>query len=118
MRGAPAARIVEQETELKLSAAPRTLARLAADPLLGKPRSAPFLLAATYFDTSRCTLWRHGLVLRVRRERGRWIQTVKGRGAVEAGLHRRIEVASPVRSASPDLDRIADPELRAQVAKV
>lgn len=109
---------MEEETELKLSAAPRTLARLAADPLLGKPSGAAQSLVAIYFDTPRFSLWRQGLVLRLRRERGRWVQTVKGRGALEAGLHRRIEVENPARSAVPDPHRIADPDLRKRVAEI
>ena len=109
---------MEEETELKLSATPRTLARLAADPRLGKPRAATQSLVAIYFDTPRFSLWRKGMVLRLRRERGRWVQTVKGRGALEAGLHRRIEAANPARSAVPDLDRIADPDLRKRIAAI
>ena len=107
-----------EETELKLSAAPRTLVRLASDPLLGKPRGAARPLLATYFDTPRFSLWRQGIVLRVRRERGRWIQAVKGRGTLDAGLHRRIESNAQVRSALPDLERIPDDDLRKRVAEI
>lgn len=107
-----------EEVELKLSAAPRTLARLASDPLLGKPRGAPQSLVAIYFDTPRFSLWRQGIVLRLRRERGRWVQTVKGRGALDAGVHRRIESDSRARSAVPELERIPDEELRKRVAEV
>ena len=109
---------MEEETELKLSAASRTLARLAADPLLGKPSGAAQSLVAIYFDTPRFSLWRQGLVLRLRRERGRWVQTVKGRGALDAGLHRRIEAGNAARSAVPDPGRIADPDLRKRVADI
>jgi triphosphatase len=109
---------VTEETELKLSAAPRTLARLASDPLLGKPRGAPQALVAIYFDTPRFSLWRQGIVLRLRRERGRWVQTVKGRGALDAGLHRRIEATSRARSAVPDLEGIPDPDLRKRVSQI
>jgi triphosphatase len=109
---------VTEETELKLSAAPRTLARLASDPLLGKPRGAPQSLVAIYFDTPRFSLWRQGIVLRLRRERGRWVQTVKGRGALDAGLHRRIEATSRARSAVPDLAGIPDTDLRNRVSQI
>src|SRR6185436_12405722 len=111
-------RNVSEETELKLSATPRTLARLASDPLLGKPRGAPQSLVAIYFDTPRFSLWRQGIVLRLRRERGRWVQTVKGRGALDAGMHRRIEATSRARSAVPDLARIPDADLRQRVSEI
>ncbi|HTL26396.1 MAG TPA: CHAD domain-containing protein [Burkholderiales bacterium] len=107
-----------EETELKLSATPRTLSRLASDPLLGKPKGAPQSLIAIYFDTPRFSLWRQGIVLRLRRESGRWVQTVKGRGALVAGVHRRIESTSRARSAVPDLERIPDAGLRKQVAAI
>lgn len=107
-----------EETELKLAATPRTLARLASDPLLGKPRGAPQALVAIYFDTPRFSLWRQGIVLRVRRERGRWVQTVKGRGALDAGLHRRMEATSRAHSAVPDLEGIPDADLRKRVSEV
>ena len=107
-----------EEIELKLSATPRTLARLASDPLLGKPDRAPQTLVAIYFDTPRFSLWRQGIVLRVRRERGRWVQTVKGRGALDAGLHRRIEANSRARSAVPDLDGIPVADLRTRVSEI
>ena len=106
-----------EETELKLSATPRTLARLAADPLLGGPRGAPQTLVAIYFDTPRHALWRHGITLRLRKERGRWVQTVKARGALEAGLHRRLEHTQRASSAMPDLALIRDSDLAKQVAQ-
>ncbi|HEV8096372.1 MAG TPA: CHAD domain-containing protein [Burkholderiales bacterium] len=109
---------MEEETELKLSATPRTLARLAADPRLGRRRGAVQSLVAVYFDTPRRTLWRRGIVLRVRREQGRWVQTLKGRGTLEAGLHRRIESSQPVSSPVPRLGRIADAALRKRVARI
>ncbi|HLE66179.1 MAG TPA: CHAD domain-containing protein [Burkholderiales bacterium] len=100
--------MVTQETELKLTAAPRTLARLAADPLLGEPPGAAQRLVAVYFDTPRFTLWRRGISLRLRRERGRWVQGVKGGGTVEAGLHRRTEIEHPAPGPVPDLALIRD----------
>lgn len=118
MRRPRTAPVAGEETELKLSAAPRTLARLSADPLLGRQRGAPKSLVAIYFDTPRRTLWRRGIALRVRRERGQWVQTLKGHGALEAGLHRRIESSQPVSSPAPRLDRIADAALRKRVASI
>ena len=44
-----------------------------------------------YYDTPGLDLWRQGIALRLRRERGRWFQAVKGGGSAHAGLHRRFE---------------------------
>lgn len=106
------------ETELKLAVTPRTLARIAQDPLLGVACAAPQQLLALYFDTSRRSLWRRKLTLRVRRESGQWLQTVKGGGSVEAGLHRRIELTWPTADAVPELDRLGESEPEQAVAEV
>jgi tRNA 2-thiouridine synthesizing protein A len=108
---------VTEEVELKLSAAPRTLARLASEPLLGKPRGAPHP-RRDLFRYPRCSLWRQGIVLRLRRERGRWVQTVKGARRARCGVHRRIESIAALRSACPELERIPDEDLRKRVAEI
>lgn len=108
---------MSEEIELKLAVAPRTLARLAADPLLGEPRGAARPLVAVYFDTPRFALWRRAISLRLRRERGRWVQTVKGGGTVEAGLHRRIEIEQPASAPVPDLALIRDHRLGKLIAR-
>jgi triphosphatase len=104
------------ETELKLAVTPRTFARLAQDPLLGTPRGAAQELVAVYFDTARRTLWRHGVTLRLRRERGRWLQTVKGGGTLAAGLHRRMEISHRVAEAVPNLRLLGASDLEKLVA--
>lgn len=103
--------MVSQETELKLAVTPRTFAKLAHDPLLGAPQGAPEHLLAVYFDTARHALWRRGMALRLRRERGGWVQTLKGGGSVEAGLHRRAELTHRVRAATPDLGLLGEDDL-------
>lgn len=103
--------MVNQETELKLALTPRTFAKLAQDPLLGAPRGAARRLLAVYFDTARHALWRRGLALRLRRERGGWVQTLKGGGSVEAGLHRRAELTHRVSAVTPDLGLLGEHDL-------
>jgi inorganic triphosphatase YgiF len=103
--------MVSQETELKLALTPRSFAKLAQDPLFGAPRRAARSLLSVYFDTSRHALWRRGVALRLRRERGGWVQTLKGGGSVEAGLHRRAELTHGLISATPDLALLGEHDL-------
>lgn len=105
------------ETELKLAVTPRTFAKLAQDRLLGEAQAAARPLSAAYFDTRRCALWRRGVTLRLRRERGRWTQTVKGGGSLEAGLHRRTEIAHPAAGDAPDFGLLGDGELERLVVR-
>ncbi|MGI8895034.1 MAG: CHAD domain-containing protein [Casimicrobiaceae bacterium] len=82
------------EIELKLLVAPEHLARLRRHPLLragarGKPVSRRVF--AEYYDTEDFALQRAGVVLRLRREGRRIVQTVKLEGIVEGGLHQRPE---------------------------
>ncbi|HEY2047938.1 MAG TPA: CHAD domain-containing protein [Caulobacteraceae bacterium] len=46
------------------------------------------VLESTYFDTSQCALRKNGLTLRVRREGGRWLQTIKTSRACGGDLGR------------------------------
>lgn len=95
------------ETELKLLLDPDDLPALRAHALLkerasGAPETKQ--LISTYFDTPDFLLRQQGASLRVRMVQGEgWIQTLKGKGSVEAGLHQRDEWETPVRSALPDL---------------
>jgi inorganic triphosphatase YgiF len=49
-----------------------------------------------YYDTSEFALWDQGVALRLRRAGSRWLQTLKTAGRVEAGLHQREEIETPV----------------------
>lgn len=89
-----------KELELKLLCDPAALAVLRDWPGLaivrerGKDR-----LESVYFDTPDCLLRKSGYVLRVRRTRGGYIQTVKAEGD---GLIERPEWEQPVAGAEPD----------------
>ena len=97
------------ETELKLSFPPAAARRIRAHPLL-KARLRPVVrkLFSIYFDTPELDLWQRGVTLRVRRSGGRWLQTVKGGGAVQAGLHERVEIESEIAGPYPDCAGLAD----------
>jgi triphosphatase len=97
------------ETELKLSFPPEAARRISAHPLLkGRVRPVVRKLYSIYFDTPGLELWQHGVALRVRRSGGRWLQTVKGGGTVQAGLHERVEIETEVAGPYPDCARIAE----------
>jgi triphosphatase len=80
---------IEREIKLRLTrqAFPR-VARLAPD-----RRS----VVSVYYDTARQDLRRAGIALRLRRDGGRWLQTLKAQGVQHAGLAQRAEWELPVR---------------------
>lgn len=93
------------ETELKLRIAPEQLARLKRHPLLARQQLARPVtrrLLNIYYDTSKLELRACGMALRLRRAGRQWLQTLKGGGSAQAGLHRRDEWEIPVRRAALD----------------
>jgi len=99
-----AAAAVVTEIELKLRFPPARLREVLASPLLsGSRRDAVRRLAGIYYDTPALDLWQQRIALRVRREGGRWTQTVKGGGSAVSGLHRRLEIETPLADSRPDL---------------
>jgi len=105
------------ESELKLALPPSASAALAAHPLFAaasEPRTSR--LHAVYFDTPDLALWQRGLTLRVRREGRKFTQALKGRGAAQAGLHRRIELEARTARDTPDIALFAENELGREIA--
>lgn len=97
------------ETELKLSIAPRHLETLKRHPLLRKlavGRPVTRKLYSIYFDTPDLALHGHAMALRLRRSGRRWLQTLKGGGGVQAGLHQRNEWEMPVSGEALNLDAL------------
>lgn len=96
------------ETELKLRVQAANLPRIRAalTRLAGGVSVRPVKLASLYFDTPHLTLLRAGAALRVRRVGRRWVQTLKGGGAVQGGMHVREEQEWPVARAMPDLSKL------------
>ncbi len=97
----PHAAPVPIETELKLVIDPIAAATLARHPALkalkrGRARSSH--LVATYFDTLDCALAAAGIALRLRRDRNRVVQTVKGPARADStvGMASRPEYEWPV----------------------
>lgn len=102
------------ETELKLQVPPESVARLRAHPLLKRAVCHPARrLRTVYFDTPALALRDAGISLRVRRAGSEWMQTVKGSGSVQGGLHSRPEQEAALAGPVPDLSLISDPMLGA-----
>jgi triphosphatase len=102
---------VAEEIELKLRVQAADLPRLRAllTRLAGGARPRRARLSSLYFDTPELDLLRAGAALRVRRVGRRWVQTLKGGGAVHGGLHRRQEQEGPVPGPLPDPSRLDAP---------
>lgn len=87
------------ETELKLRITPEQMARLKRHALLKSHQQGRALqrqLYNIYFDTPKHYLHRHAMALRLRRSGSQWLQTLKGGGGMQAGLHQRNEWEVPV----------------------
>lgn len=95
--------LAHREVELKLAVEPASLPalrrRLAA---LGAARTRE--VESVYLDTADLLLARHGSALRVRRDGGRWIQTLKTGESLDA-LTRRGEFDAPAPGGRVALDR-------------
>ena len=97
------------ETELKLKCTPQTLAKLKRHPFLRslqQERARSVHLDNIYFDTPDFALQRARMALRLRRSGRQWLQTLKGGGSVQAGLHQRNEWEMPVAGEQLELDAI------------
>lgn len=96
------------ETELRFSIAPDAAARIARLPPVRAAAHGPAVTRAmhsVYFDTPDLDLSRERVSLRLRREGGHWLQTVKTEMASAGGVEQRQELETPV--AGPALDHAA-----------
>lgn len=87
------------ETELKLRIAAADMGKLKRHPFLrsiSSGRAQTRKLYSVYFDTPDLYLHRQRMALRLRRVGKQWVQTLKGGGGVQAGLHQRNEWETPV----------------------
>lgn len=87
------------EIELKLAISPHDIPKLARIPLLKSPSRGDVTTShvfSIYYDTPDFELRDQSVALRLRRVGARWMQTLKTAGRVEAGLHEREEIETPV----------------------
>lgn len=85
-----------EETELKLALAEDQVARFLRHPLLRQAATrSSGTLDNIYYDTPDLALRRRGISLRLRRQGGVWLQTVKLGGISAAGLSSRPEWETP-----------------------
>ena len=99
------------EIELKLLIDPADIPLLQQHPVLKnahQPEPDRQKLHSIYFDTPECDLARLKMALRLRLVGKQWIQTVKGGGKVEGGLHQRQEWEVPVVGGAPDFEKLAE----------
>jgi triphosphatase len=109
-----------KETELKLSVPAGALATLKRHPAFGPVLRRPARsqrLHAIYYDTDGWDLRDHGVTLRVRRENGRFVQTIKSADAAAAGALERAEWEQAIVGRTPDLQAAANNGLPAVVAQ-
>jgi inorganic triphosphatase YgiF len=124
---APPAAAAPVEVELKFAIVPEAAHRLAALPEVkaaASGRAVTRRMRSVYYDTPDQALRARRVGLRLRREGGRWIQSLKSAGTVEGGLHRRDEHETPVPAQLLDFgalaqlglaDLITDPVQRVQL---
>jgi inorganic triphosphatase YgiF len=106
-----------QEIEIKLSVPEEHALRL-WEVLTRHPHDKPVThrLFSAYYDTPERALKTAGAALRLRRQGGRWIQTVKCEGQIAAGLHQRAEHEVEVAAQLPSFPAMAEAGLGDLVA--
>ncbi len=99
------------ETELKLRIAPEQLARLKRHALIkthAVTRPVTRRLHNIYYDTPKLELHRSEMALRLRHVGRQWLQTLKGGGSVQAGMHQRYEWEVPVHGPALDFSVLTE----------
>jgi len=90
---------VAAEVELKFAITPEAAARLGRLPpvrAVAHGRAVSRALHSVYYDTPEFDLHRERISLRLRQERGEWVQTLKSAPDNAGGLHQRQELDTPV----------------------
>jgi len=108
-----------QEIELKLAIDVRDVPKLRRSSVLHElslKHVTPRSLVSIYYDTPSFSLWRRGIVLRVRKIGRDRVQCVK-MNAAATSVFQRTELEGRIRGNKPDLMQIADPNVRQLIQK-
>lgn len=111
----------QEELELKLTFDPAELNRFRRSALLRRLSQEPAKrkrLFAHYFDTPDLDLKEKKVSLRVRRENGEWVQTVKAKGNKSGGLQARTEFNASRDEPTVDIGAIANKEMRRKIGSL
>ncbi|GEP00840.1 CYTH and CHAD domain-containing protein [Methylobacterium haplocladii] len=106
-----------REIEMKLECDGSDLSVLAGHPLLQAEDATTGILDTTYVDTAERDLHAAGLSLRLRRDGGRTIQTLKSAAPAAIGLFDRAEWEGDVAGPEADLALLADTPAAAILAE-
>ena len=90
-----------REIEIKPELPPASLQQFKKIPLLPKRRAKSASEVSVYFDTDKQKLRKNGMMLRVRRNRDRYVQTIKS--VRNSGAFARDEWESEIKGSVPDL---------------
>jgi inorganic triphosphatase YgiF len=102
---------MKNEIELKFTlpaASVRTLGRLPPVRAATHGRAVSRPVHSVYFDTPALDLNRERVSLRLRRQSGEWLQTLKSAPRLDGGLHLRQETDTPVPAAMLDHAALVD----------
>ena len=111
---------MQRELELKVELSKSDVERLGGELPGGELGIGPPTrkkLRSIYFDTPQHDLHAAGISLRLRRQNGGWLQTVKADEQVDGGVSNPIELEAPVDREEPDLAKIADKKIKRAVKK-
>lgn len=105
-----------REYEIRLTLTKEDFRRLQKNPELAKAEQqiSRQTLRSVYYDTPGNKLHEKGLSLRVRKQGGKFVQTVKADTGAADGVS-PIEIECPLESAEPDISAIADKAIRARI---
>jgi inorganic triphosphatase YgiF len=106
---------LELTVELSTSDLRRLAGELCEDPTGGLPPGTR--RRTIYFDTPEHNLYTTGLSVRLSRQDGHWLQTIKASRDAADGASRVVEWVTPVVRREPDLAKIADKNIRHAVQK-
>jgi triphosphatase len=111
---------MQRELELKLELSRSGVQRLGGELRIGDLSVGPAAtkkLRTVYFDTPKHDLHAAGISLRLRRQNGGWLQTVKVDQHVAEGVSNPVELDAPVADEEPDLAKIADKKIKRVIQK-